>query len=156
MTEDLKRDIAAAISPALTDSGYELVDLKLARYGRSSRLQIFIDKVSGEGGDPGEGVTIDDCVRVSRLSDEIIEAEGIFEDKYTLEVSSPGIDRPLRKRHDFLRKIGRTIEVEFTAPKRKPLRGSLEEVSDTTITVKAEKGTETVELEDIEVAREYI
>lgn len=150
MTEDLKRDIAEAISPALTDGGFELVELKLARYGRSSRLQIFIDKQTAEG------VSLGDCASVSRKAGEIVEAKELIEGKYTLEVSSPGIDRPLHTKNDFVRKIGRTIQVDFIDTGRKSVRGLLEEVSETAINVKAKKETEIVLLNDIAVAREYI
>lgn len=157
MIEDLAKNIAGELTPALENNGFELVELKLARFGRSSRLQIFIEKATGGG------ITLDDCASVSRQADLIIEEKEYFKDKFTLEVSSPGIERSLHTAKDFARKIGRTVKVEFPEDDRedglKPrsaLRGILEEVSDTTITVKTKKETLVVALKDIAVGREYI
>lgn len=148
--EDIKSEIAEFIEPILTREGFELVALKLARYGRSSRLQLFIDTLEGDG------VTIDDCAAVSRLVDEGIERRDFFEGTYTLEVSSPGIDRPLQTEKDFRRKIGRTIQVDFVDPKRRTVRGTVEDVADGAVRLTVKNGSETVTLDEIKLAREFI
>ena len=87
--------IESLIEPVVAGMGYELVDLQAANGGRFLRL--FIDK-------PG-GIDVEDCAAVSRQLSRVFEVEGIDYDR--LEVSSPGLDRPLRKAGDFARYAGR-------------------------------------------------
>jgi ribosome maturation factor RimP len=95
--------------------GLELVDVELKKVGRSQILQIFIDK-------PG-GVNLDDCAEVSRELSVQLDVEDCITDRYTLEVSSPGLDRPLKKEEDFLRYKGRLAVVK-TAELLKDEKGS--------------------------------
>jgi len=150
MAEDLKGVIAASLGPFLTEMGFELVDLKLARYGRSSRLQVFIDSVSDRG------VTIADCGRVSRGLDGLVEGAGWFSAFYTVEVSSPGIDRPFTSEKGFKRRVGRTVEIEFMDSSRRPLRGAVVAVDAGVVCLSAQGGQESVSLADVKVAREVI
>ena len=84
--------------------GYELVDTQVSNRGRL--LRVFIDK-------PG-GITVDDCADVSRHLSRVFEVEGIDYDR--LEVSSPGLDRPLRGAKDFARFAGRRVDVRMRQP----------------------------------------
>lgn len=88
----------------MTGMGYELVDVQASNGGRLLRL--FIDK-------PG-GVTVDDCAGLSRHLTRVLAVEGI--DYERLEVSSPGLDRPLRKERDFVRFAGQKAEVRMRTP----------------------------------------
>jgi ribosome maturation factor RimP len=92
------------VEPAVRGMGYELVDVQASNGGRLLRL--FVDK-------PG-GVTLDDCAAVSRHLTRVLAVEGI--DYERLEVSSPGLDRPLRKERDFARFAGRKAEVRMRTP----------------------------------------
>ncbi|MBI5584679.1 MAG: ribosome maturation factor RimP [Deltaproteobacteria bacterium] len=92
----------------LKESGLELVDLEFRREGRGWVLRLFIDK-------PG-GVTLDDCAAVSRELGDQIEVEDLIPLSYTLEVSSPGLDRPLKKEEDFLKQIGKLIQLTTSVP----------------------------------------
>ncbi len=92
------------MEPALTGLGYELVDVQASNGGRMLRL--FIDK-------PG-GITVEDCATVSRHLTRVLAVEGI--DYERLEVSSPGLDRPLRKGADFARFAGHKAEVRMRTP----------------------------------------
>jgi ribosome maturation factor RimP len=92
------------VEPALAGMGYELVDAQASNRGRLLRL--FIDK-------PG-GVTLDDCAAASRHLSRLLAVEGI--DYETLEVSSPGLDRPLRKEADFARFAGQRAEIRMRTP----------------------------------------
>jgi ribosome maturation factor RimP len=92
------------IEPAVTGMGYELVDVQASNGGRLLRL--FIDK-------PG-GVTLDDCAVISRHLTRVLAVEGI--DYERLEVSSPGLDRRLRKASDFVRFAGQKAEVRMRTP----------------------------------------
>ena len=92
------------IEPVVAGMGYELVDVQASNGGRCLRL--FIDK-------PG-GINVDDCAAVSRQLTRVFEVEGIEYDR--LEVSSPGLDRPLRKAADFARFAGQKAELRMRTP----------------------------------------
>jgi ribosome maturation factor RimP len=92
------------ISPVVTGMGYELVELQAANGGRMLRL--FIDKAGG--------IDVEDCAAVSRQLTRVLEVEGV--DYERLEVSSPGLDRPLRKTADFARFAGHKADVRMRTP----------------------------------------
>jgi ribosome maturation factor RimP len=97
--------VANLIEPILDDMSFELVDLEyLSKYGKWV-LRIYIDN---EG-----GVTIDDCAKVSRELGDLIDIKDIIQHEYILEVSSPGVDRPLKKEKDFTRMINKKIKVRM-------------------------------------------
>jgi len=96
--------IAALILPLLEERQLELVELEYQREGRDWFVRIFIDK-------PG-GVTLDDCADVSREVDDLIEVEQLIEHAYRLEISSPGLDRPLRKAADYARFVGESVKIK--------------------------------------------
>lgn len=96
--------IAALIYPALEEHQLELVDLEYQREGRDWFVRIFIDK-------PG-GVSLDNCADLSRDVDDLIEVEGLIDHPYRLEVSSPGLDRPLKKPADYERFVGQPVKVK--------------------------------------------
>jgi ribosome maturation factor RimP len=92
------------IEPVVAGMGYELVDVQASNGGRFLRL--FIDKP--------QGINVDDCAAVSRQLSRVFEVEGIEYDR--LEVSSPGLDRPLRKAADFVRFAGQKAELRMRRP----------------------------------------
>jgi ribosome maturation factor RimP len=96
--------IASVVEPAVTGLGFELVDTQVSSRGRMVR--VFIDK-------PG-GVSVDDCADVSHHLTRLFAVEGIDFDR--LEVSSPGLDRPLRRAADFERFAGQRVDVRMRAP----------------------------------------
>ncbi|BCR04824.1 ribosome maturation factor RimP [Desulfuromonas versatilis] len=100
-THDKVRSLLVAL---LDDLGFELVDLEYKREGRDWVLRLFMDK---EG-----GVTLDDCVDVSREVGALLDVEDLIETAYRLEVSSPGLDRPLKKPQDYERFAGRLVKVK--------------------------------------------
>ena len=104
MSTVLLATIEALLMPILADLGMELVDLEFKREGRDWCLRLFIDK-------PG-GITLDDCVEVSREVSAILEVEDPIETNYRLEVSSPGIDRPLKKPADYQRFAGQQVKLK--------------------------------------------
>lgn len=93
--------LEAMLEPTLAGMGFELVDLQVSNRGRF--LRVFMDK-------PG-GITVDDCADVSRHLSRLLEVEGVDYDR--LEVSSPGLDRPLRRAADFERFAGHRIDVRM-------------------------------------------
>ena len=102
------QSIIELIEPGLLADGLELVDVEFKKEGKNWILRIYIDR---EG-----GVTLADCQKVSRLAGDLIEVEEVIEPVYTLEVSSPGLNRVLKKEKDFLKYSGKKIYVQCHAP----------------------------------------
>lgn len=92
------------ILPVLTELGMELVDVEFQKEGQGWVLRLFIDR---EG-----GVTLDDCAAVSREVSTLLDVEDLIATAYHLEVSSPGLDRPLKKERDYERFAGRLVKVK--------------------------------------------
>lgn len=93
--------------------GFELVDLERAGHRSRPILRLRIDRPDAQ---VGAGVTVDDCAAVSRALEEVLEARADLLSSYILEVSSPGVERPLRRRRDFERYLGRDISVRGFQP----------------------------------------
>ncbi|MGH8723661.1 MAG: ribosome maturation factor RimP [Burkholderiales bacterium] len=132
------------VQPVVSGMGYELVDVQASNGGRLLRL--FIDK-------PG-GVGLEDCAAVSRQLSRVFEVEGI--DYERLEVSSPGLDRPLRKAGDFARFAGRKAEVRMRTPDatgRRRFVGVLRGADAGRVQMELEGQTVALELGDVERAR---
>jgi ribosome maturation factor RimP len=132
------------IAPVVAGMGYELVDLQVSN--RGGLLRLFIDK-------PG-GIGLEDCAAVSRQLTRVLEVEGVEYDR--LEVSSPGLDRPLRKAQDFARFAGQKAEVRMRTPDaggRRRFVGVLRGESEGRVSVELEGQTVALALDDIERAR---
>ena len=99
------------LSQSLAGLGYQLADLSLSN--RNRVLQVFIDK-EHEVGVPNGGITLDDCQRASGQLQRVLEVEGLDYDR--LEVSSPGLDRRLKKPRDFVRFAGHVAEIRLRTP----------------------------------------
>jgi ribosome maturation factor RimP len=114
--------------------GFQLVDVELAGGGRSPVLRVYIDSP--------RGITVDDCADVSRQLSAIFDVEDPLPGSYTLEVSSPGLDRPLVKPDDFRKYVGETVKVKLRRPDetgRRNFTGSLMEVTDEQVVVEVDK-----------------
>jgi ribosome maturation factor RimP len=111
--------IEELVTPIINENRLELVDVEYKKEGKNWFLRIFIDK---EG-----GVTVDDCTRVSRQIEDLIEVEEVVPSSYVLEVSSPGLDRPLKKEKDFLRFKGKRAHVTTYTPihQQKSFKGTI-------------------------------
>jgi len=104
MSESLASRVAELAAPLLDELQIELVDIEYQREGRDWFLRLFIDK---EG-----GVTLDDCAEVSRELDALLEVEELIEHAFRLEISSPGLDRPLKRANDYQRFAGEFVKVK--------------------------------------------
>ena len=93
----------AILMPIVEEHGFELVDVEYVKEGGTWYLRAYIDK-------PG-GITVDDCEVVSRALSDLLDKHDFIEDAYVLEVSSPGLGRPLKKEKDFARSIGEEVDV---------------------------------------------
>jgi ribosome maturation factor RimP len=141
---EVRLHLEKVIEPAVAGMGYELVDVQASGGGRLLRL--FIDK-------PG-GVTLDDCGAVSRHMTRVLAVEGI--DYERLEVSSPGLDRPLRKSSDFARFSGRKAEVRMRTPDaggRRKFAGVLRGVESGQVSVELDGQVIRLALDDVERAK---
>ncbi len=106
--EELAEKIRELIEPVIDLMGVELDDIELGRMKGKILLRIYIEKHGG--------VSIDDCERVSREIETVLDVEDPVPGSYVLEVSSPGLDRPLRKPRDFMRFSGKKIRVVTNEP----------------------------------------
>jgi ribosome maturation factor RimP len=134
--------------------GFELVELE--RSGAKSR-PVFRVRVDRPDSVPGEGVGLDDCARISRSLEEYLDAEESIPGNYVIEVSSPGVERPLTKRRDFERFRGQEVAVKGYAPlagRGRRLQGELLGIEggpeDETVRLRLEDG------EEVDVARSEI
>jgi ribosome maturation factor RimP len=100
--------VRRTLEPVLVRDGYELVEVEWVRGAGRFTLRIFIDKDGG--------VNVDDCQAVSRTIEPILDVEDVIEPAYDLEVSSPGLDRPLRKPEHFARYAGQRVVVKAYGP----------------------------------------
>jgi ribosome maturation factor RimP len=101
----LAKSVADVIEPLVQSEGYDLVDLEF-HGGKRAVLQVYIDRTSGT-----EPVGISDCVRITKLLEPALDAADLIATAYTLEVSSPGVERPLRRPRDFVRCRGKDARV---------------------------------------------
>lgn len=120
-----KHYLADLIEPIVEDLGYETV--RITTIGETNpTLQVMI-----EPKDPEKELTVDDCATVSRAISAVLDEKDPIENKYTLEVSSPGLDRPLTKLEHFKRFVGDTAKIETSdlIEKRKRFKGIIKEVT---------------------------
>ena len=129
--------------------GYELVSVELSNRGRM--LRIFIDKTAQDA--VASGITVDDCARVSNQLARVLEVEDIDYDR--LEVSSPGLDRPLKKEADFARFAGEHARLTLRLPVegRRNFTGVLRAVAGGKLQLEIEGGMVSVDLANIDKAR---
>ncbi|WP_182186292.1 ribosome maturation factor RimP [Pectinatus frisingensis] len=128
MSGRIETEAEKLVQNLLADTEYEFVDLDYIKE-KNWYLRVFIDKQGG--------IDLDDCQKVSRFLDEAIEKVGLIKDSYILEVSSPGLDRLLRKDRDFAREMGKDVDVVTYAPLngKKEFTGKLTSFDDKTITL---------------------
>ena len=120
------------LEPILKEMDFELVDVEYVKEVGNWYLRSYIDK-------PG-GITVDDCEAVSRQFSDRLDQEDFIEDSYIMEVSSPGLDRPLKKDKDFERNLGREVEIRTYRPieKEKEFYGILCAYDDNSVTIERE------------------
>ncbi len=145
--EEYESKFEKLVQPVVDKFNYELVDVEYVKEGSDYYLRAYIDK---EG-----GITIDDLVEVNHILSDKMDEEDFIPDAYILEVSSPGLGRQLKKEKDFVRSVGKQIDVKLykAQDKRKEFSGILKENTENAIILE-EEGTEyTFEKKDISLAR---
>lgn len=136
--EEYEAKAEALITPIIEANHFELVDVEYVKEGSNWYLRAYIDKDGG--------ITVDDCELVSRAFSDLLDKEDFIEDSYILEVSSPGLGRPLKKDKDFKRNIGNEVELKLykAVNKVKEDVGILNAFDKDTVTIEHEDGTEAV------------
>lgn len=139
--KEIETTCESLVLPIIEERGFELVDVEYVKEGANYYLRVYADK---EG-----GITINDCADVSRALNPLLDAyDKEFKDPYILEVSSPGLLRPLKKDKDFARNLGKMVEIKLFKPlensKVKEFEAELKEYDEKTITVLSEDDEETV------------
>ena len=139
----MRADVEGLIEQVVTGLGYELVDVEFSPKGRLLRVFLDIER----------GITVDDCATVSNQLQRVFEVENVDYDR--LEVSSPGLDRPLKKLADFERFAGEQAQVRLSLPigNQRNFVGVIERVQDGAVALRTEKGEVLLPFDDIEKAR---
>lgn len=134
--------------PIVEEYGFELVDVEYVKEGGTWYLRTYIDR---EG-----GISIDDCEKVSRRLSDILDEKDYIDDTYIMEVSSPGLGRPLKKEKDFKRSLGKEVDIRTyrMIDKQKEFTGILKDYDKDTVTIELENETlKTFEKGDIALIR---
>ena len=123
------RAISEKLTPTVVGLGYELLGIEMLSSGGGTLLRCFIDKP--------DGITVDDCGLVSRQLSDVIEAEQLMRDAYTLEVSSPGVDRPLFTGEQIAAQGGQQIEIRLSnlVAGRRKIEGEVLSVEDEVVRI---------------------
>jgi len=144
MKVDDKQMVSGLLEGPLREQNYELADVVVSRYRTAVTVRLF---VYGEN-----GVTVGECARLSRLAGDILDGTELFENGYALEVSSPGLDRPLKTLRDYRYRIGETVRVEFQNG-RKRLTGEIVAVQDERVVFKVDDEVVTIDLAEVKLAQ---
>ena len=133
--------------PLIERNGFELVDVEYVKEGGNWYLRAYIDK-------PG-GINVDDCEMVSRELSDILDEKDFIDEAYILEVSSPGLGRPLKKEKDFARSMGKLVEIRTYRPieKQKEFCGILNAYDESSVTIDEDGQLRTFDKKDIALIR---
>jgi ribosome maturation factor RimP len=140
-------ELARLLEPTIGRLGYELSDLEVKLGGRGGVVRLFIDK--------SDGISLDDCEKVSLAVSALLDVEDPLPGEYNLEVSSPGLDRKLTKVEHFQRFAGETVKVQMRFPieGRKRFRGTLVSSNDENIVVEVDGEPHSLPIATIDTAR---
>ncbi|MGN0390709.1 MAG: ribosome maturation factor RimP [Wujia sp.] len=147
--QEIEQHCTELVMPIIEEHGFELVDVEYVKEGADYYLRVYADK---EG-----GINIDDCVLISRSLEEKLDAADRMTDAYILEVSSPGLTRPLKKEKDFQRNLGKKVEVKLyrAVDGMKEFEAYLEGYTDSTLTLRLpdEESSKEFQRSDISMIR---
>ena len=145
--EDYEAKTEKLIAPIIAANHVELFDVDYVKEGQDWYLRVYIDK---EG-----GISVDDCEVVSRAFSDKLDEEDFIDDAYIMEVSSPGLGRPLKKEKDYKRSMGKELEIRtYRAINReKEFYGILKSYDENSVTIENEDGEQTFQKSDIALIR---
>ena len=137
----IEEKVESLIKEKIQGLGYELYDVQYAKEGKDYFLRVFIDKK--------DGIDLNDCEKVSNEINPLLDEKDFIKEMYFLEVSSPGIERVLRKDEHLKDSIGKEIEVKLFKPieKQKEFVGTLEDYNEEKIILVLEENEEKIEIE---------
>jgi ribosome maturation factor RimP len=143
----LVREIWDLLEPVVVSQGMEILEIEYRRESIGWVLRIFIDSENG--------VSVDHCATISRVAGDVLDVADLIPTSYHLEVSSPGLDRPLRKWEQFQKHVGDIVEIRTVAPlqARRNFKGPLKEASPEQVVVECDGKEYTIPLPLIERAR---
>lgn len=142
--------LQSLVEPVVTGQGYELVDVEFKNELGAWVLRIYIDNPRAEG-----GVGLDDCAQVSRELSAVLDVEDAIPGHYSLEVSSPGLNRPLKKEADFRRFVGKKAKIRTRHPvgeSRRNFSGTLVSVAEGKVKIDVGDQVCEVPVDDVEKA----
>lgn len=145
--EEYEKQAEELLLPIVEGQGFELVDVEYIKEAGNWYLRGYIDK-------PG-GITVNDCEAVSRIFSDRLDEKDFIEDSYIMEISSPGLDRPLKKEKDFARNVGKTVEIRTYRPieKQKEFCGVLSAYDSNSVTIEEDGVPRTFEKKEIALIR---
>lgn len=145
---NIESKVQSLLEKIINDLGYDLYDVVYEKEGKDYYLRIIIDKE--------DGIDINDCEKVNNAINDILDEADLIKDQYFLEVSSPGVERTLRKDKHYLSQIGNEILIKLYKPieKKKEIQGILEEYLEDEIVIRTDdKQTYNINKKDIAVAK---
>lgn len=149
--QELSEKIKATVSDLVKDSGYELIDLSLRKVSGVLNLQFLVDRPAG-------GISLKECASLNEQLGGLLDRENILDERYILEVSSPGVDRPLKNEKDFLRAKGRYIRVFLGEPHDGKIEweGSIDNVNEGILSLNTAGAVRNIPLSKINKAKQVI
>jgi ribosome maturation factor RimP len=140
--EELECRLAAIVEPVVNEAGHELVELQYVRRSSNSLVRILLDQQGG--------ITLDQCAEASRRISYVLEVEDPLEERYVLEVSSPGLDRALTSEADFRRKLGQTVKVFVkSSDSAVEIEGTIDKVEGESLCLTTTEGQRDIALADV-------
>ena len=145
-SRDIVRRVWAELEPELAGIGFELIEVEYGSHGSQGLLRLYIDRAGG--------ITIDDCAAASRVASARLDQSDPIPSEYMLEVSSPGLDRPLRRVKDYERFTGERVRVRTSqaVDGRKKFSGTLAGIADGMVSIESDGETYRIHLENVKHA----
>lgn len=149
--QEITVELSAIFKDYLKDKGVDLVDFIYRYEGRNLFLRILVDRPEG-------GITLEECAEFNRQISGILDERGILKERYILEVSSPGLDRPLKQKNDFLRCLNRKARFFLNEPVngKIELQGVIEKVEGDAVYIGIDKEALKIPLAKINKAKQVI
>jgi len=144
--DNIISNVKELLEPILYENNLELFDIEFKGLGNKGVLRVFIDKE--------KGVTVDDCAHTSRELGRLLEVHDVIPGSYTLEISSPGLTRPLKKPSDYLRFKGKTVKIRTLekVEDKKVFKGKLLDFIDETVSIETDGAKYLIPYKNIEKA----
>jgi ribosome maturation factor RimP len=143
VSRNISDRVWAAIETPLSDMGFELIETEFVQEGGRWILRVYLDKDGG--------ITLDDCADASQMLSPLLDETDLVEGRYYLEVSSPGIDRPVRRPSDFARFVGEPMKLRAVAPVqgRRRFRGELADFRDGLVVMRCDGNEYAIHLSNV-------